>query len=76
MGQVTIYLDDETERLAREAARAKGIPLSKWVAEKVQRGARAEWPAAVRDLAGKWTDLPSAEEIRERAGGDIARGKL
>jgi hypothetical protein len=76
MGQVTIYLDDETERLAREAAHAKGIPLSKWVAEKVQHGARSEWPAAVRDLAGKWTDLESAEEIRERAGPDIPRVSL
>ena len=76
MGQVTIYLDDETERLAREAAQAKGIPLSKWVAEKVQRGARAEWPATVRDLAGQWTDLESAEEIRERAGRDVPRVSL
>jgi hypothetical protein len=76
MGQVTIYLDDETEKHAREAAQAKGISLSKWVAEKVQRGARSEWPPAVRKLAGKWADLESAEKIRQRAGGDIARERL
>ena len=76
MGQVTIYLDNETEKQAREAAQARGMSLSKWVAEKVQRGARAKWPVAVRELAGKWTDLASAEEIRERAGGDIAREML
>jgi hypothetical protein len=76
MGQVTIYLDDETERLAREAALAKGISLSKWVDKKVRRGARAEWPAAVRELAGAWTDLESTAEIRARAGRDIPRGSL
>ena len=76
MGQVTIYLDDETEKQARNAAQAKGVSLSKWVAEKVQRGARAAWPASVRELAGKWTDLVSTEEIRKRAGGDISRGRL
>jgi hypothetical protein len=76
MGQVTIYLDDETERRARAAAQAEGVSLSKWVAERVQRGAHAEWPAAVRALAGAWTDLPSAEEIRQRAGGDVAREGL
>jgi hypothetical protein len=76
MGQVTIYLDDETERLAREAALAKGIPLSKWVAERVQRGARAEWPPSVRSLAGAWTDLESAEDIRAKVGADVPRGSL
>jgi len=34
MGQVTIYLDDETVKQARSAAQAKGVSLSKWVAEK------------------------------------------
>jgi hypothetical protein len=79
MGQVTIYLDGDTEKLARKEAQAKGIPLSKWVAEKVQRGARAEWPPEVRDLAGAWTDLESAEQIRARAaraGRDVRRARL
>ena len=76
MGQVTIYLDDETEKQAREAAQANGMSLSRWVADKVQRGARSEWPVAVRKLAGKWTDLEPVEKLRERAGGDIARERL
>lgn len=76
MGQVTIYLDDETEKQARNAAQAKGVSLSKWVAEKVQHGARASWPTSVRELAGKWADFPSAEDLRNGAGTDIVRGKL
>ena len=65
MGQVTIYLDEETEDKARAAARAEGVPLSKWVARRIQRPARGEWPEAVRALAGAWPDLPSAERIRK-----------
>jgi hypothetical protein len=76
MGQVTIYLDDETEKQARNAAQAKGVSLSRWVAEKVQHGARVAWPPTVRELAGKWADVPSADDIRKGAGTDIVRGKL
>ncbi len=76
MGQVTIYIDDATERMARASARAEGISLSKWVAERVKHRAPGVWPEAVRALAGAWTDLPSAERIRRSGARDIARGRL
>lgn len=76
MGQVTIYLDAETEEQARAAARAEGVSLSKWVAERIQRRALAEWPAAVRALAGAWADLPPAEQIRRTRAKDIPRRRL
>ncbi len=76
MGQVTVYLDDETEEKARAAARAEGVPLSRWVAERIQRRARREWPDAVRALAGAWPDLPSAERIRKSKARDITRGRV
>jgi hypothetical protein len=31
------------------------------------------WPSAIRDLAGAWTDLPTAEEIRKSLGEDLPR---
>jgi hypothetical protein len=73
---VTIYLDSETEQQARAAARAEGVSLSRWVAERIQRPARAEWPASVRALAGVWADLPSAEQIRKPRAKDIPRRRL
>lgn len=76
MGQVTIYLDDETEKTVRAAAESDGVSLSKWVAQRIQKNARAEWPAIVRELAGAWSDLPSAEQIRRPASKDVARGRL
>jgi len=76
MGQVTIYLDDTTEEKARAAARAEGVPLSRWVAARIERRAGGEWPEAVRALAGAWPDLPAAERRRKSKAKDIARERL
>ena len=73
MGQVTIYLDDETEKRARAAADSDGISLSKWVAQRIHRGTAGEWPASVRELAGAWPDLPSAEDLRRPSKKDLTR---
>ena len=76
MGQVTIYLDDETEKKARAAAQTDGLSLSKWIAQRIDKGVGAQWPAVVRELAGAWPDLPSAEEIRRSSRKDVARRRL
>ena len=76
MGQVTIYIDAETEKRARDSARAEGLSLSKWVAERIARHAQKEWPALVRELAGAWTDLPAVEQLRGARGKDIDRKRL
>ena len=76
MGQVTIYIDDQTEKNARASARAEGMSLSKWVAERIARRARGEWPAAIRELAGAWPDLPSADRIRRSREKDVVRARL
>jgi hypothetical protein len=76
MGQITIYLDDETERKVRAAAESDGVSVSKWIAGRIHKGIGVQWPAPVRDLAGAWPDLPSAEEIRRSPKKDTARGRL
>ena len=77
MGQVTIYLDDETEGKARSAARAEGLALSRWIAQSIEQRALGEWPEAVRALAGAWRDAPSASQIRKSLKAkDIPRDRL
>lgn len=76
MGQVTIYLDEDAEAKARAAAAAEGVSLSKWVAQRIGQSARSEWPAFVRDLAGAWADLPSAEQLRRGQAKDLKRNRL
>lgn len=71
MGQVTLYLDDQTEKRMRQAAAAAGVWPSHWLAElicqetsAIRQPADLEWPESVKRLAGAWPDFPTAEEIR------------
>lgn len=76
MGQVTIYLDGESEKRMKQAAKAAGVPMSRWLAQLVQEKTRGEWPEAVRAAAGAWADFPSAEALRKSAGKDTKRETL
>jgi hypothetical protein len=73
MGQVTLYLDAETEGRMKEAAKAAGVSQSRWLADLIRERTATEWPAPIAALAGAWSDLPTAEEIREGMGEDIPR---
>jgi hypothetical protein len=76
MGQVTIYLDDETETRVRDPAESNGVSISKWIAHRIRYDARTEWPTSWRELAGAWPDLPSVEQIRRHSTKDVKRGRL
>lgn len=73
MGQVTIYLDDETESRLKASAKSKGVPVSRWIAELVREKTATEWPDEVRQLAGAWPDYPDAEALRGGQGKDVHR---
>ncbi len=73
MGQVTIYLDEETQALMKRAARSSGVSLSRWVAGVIREKVHGEWPADVAALAGSWPDAPTAEEIRATYAIDVPR---
>lgn len=76
MAQVTIYLDDASEKRVKAAARKAGVSVSRWVAELVENRTRMEWPAEVLELAGAWPDFPDPEELRTQAGKDHRRERL
>ncbi|MGH8279649.1 MAG: CopG family transcriptional regulator [Gammaproteobacteria bacterium] len=76
MGQVTIYLDEQSEKHMRRAAKAAGLSVSRWLAERVQDEFREEWPPAVRDAAGAWPDFPDVEELRAELREDARRETL
>lgn len=73
MGQVTIYIDDETERKMLKMIEKHGISKSKWIAELIREKASTTWPETVVKLAGAWKDLPTAEEIRKKMVKDATR---
>jgi hypothetical protein len=77
MPQITIYLDDETSKLVRRAARQAGESASKWVADAIRRRTRTEWPADVLAILGSWgPDFPDASALRKGYGEDATREKL
>ena len=63
MGQVTIYIDDNTEKKMLNMVEKSGISKSKWIAELIREKTATTWPENVVQLAGAWKDLPTAEEI-------------
>ena len=73
MGQVTIYLDAETEIKMNKMVKSSGLSKSKWIAELIKEKTVSEWPEHVKRLAGAWQDMPSAEELRRDLGKDIKR---
>jgi hypothetical protein len=58
MSQITLYLDDATQALVKEAAAANGMSKSRWVAEIIRKYAAHEWPKDCLLLAGRFADFP------------------
>ena len=78
MAQVTIYLDNETERLVRQHVKSARVSTSKWVAEAIRRRSVSEWPADILALFGSWKDKDFRDAARLRKGyrSDVKREKL
>ena len=76
MGQVTIYLDDETEKRMVKAAKSLDISKSKWISRLIDAKLTTEWPVSVVELAGDWRDAPEAKALRTELGRDIKRGQI
>jgi hypothetical protein len=75
MGEIRLYLDNETEEKIEEAAKAAGVSPSRWVADLIREKTAKEWPAWVAELVGSWAenDFPSLEEIRAGLPPDLPR---
>ena len=76
MGQVTIYLDPETERKMQAVIKQSGLSKSKWIANLIRENTADVWPENIKQLAGAWNDLPTADEIRGDQGQDLERESL
>ena len=75
MAQLTVYLDDRTEKVLKTHVESSGESASKWVAEAVRRRVNSEWPANILALFGSWKDedFPDASELRDGYGKDVRR---
>lgn len=57
MAQITLYLDDATQALVDQAAKAHGLSKSRWVADIIRKYAAHEWPQDCLALAGRFADF-------------------
>jgi hypothetical protein len=76
MGQVTIYLDAETEKKMINIVKKSGISKSKWIAALIKEKTADTWPDHIIELAGAWKDFPTVEDIRSGMGNDAQRELL
>ena len=73
MPQITLYLDDATQALVDEAARANGMSKSRWVAEIIRKYAAEEWSKDCLALAGRFPDFPLREDSPAALSADVPR---
>jgi hypothetical protein len=76
MGQVTIYLDSETEKKMLNIVKKRGVSKSKWISDLIKEKTSQTWPDQIIELSGAWRDLPTAKELRTGMGKDAKREPL
>ena len=76
MGQVTIYLESEVEKKMNNMVKKSGMSKSKWISNLIKEKTASSWPENIVNLAGAWSDLPTADEIRKGFGDDVEREPL
>lgn len=73
MSPITLYLDDATQALLEQAARAHGLSKSRWVAEMIRTYASHGWSQDCLALAGRLADFPLRQDNPATQPADAAR---
>ena len=73
MSPITLYLDEATQALADQAAKAHGLSTSHWVADIIRQYAAHEWPQDCLALAGRFADFPLREDGTSPQSDDTSR---
>lgn len=73
MSQITLYLDDDTQKLVDQAAQANGVSKSRWVSDVIRKYAAHEWPQDCLALAGRFADFPLREAASSAQPSDLPR---
>ena len=78
MAQLTLYVDEETARQTRRAARRSGKSLSAWAREQLRQAATEgeEWPEGYFDLFGSVVDPTLTRPDEPKKTADVPRDAL
>ena len=73
MAQITLYIDDNTQKRLHEAVARRKVSQSQFVAELIRRATDDKWPDEVLALAGSIPDFPDASALRGGEAADAPR---
>lgn len=73
MSSITLHLDDATQALLEQAAKAHGLSKSRWVAHIIRQHATNAWPPECVALAGRFPDFPLNEASTQTCTHDVPR---
>ena len=73
MAQLTLDIDDSTQRRLRDAAARRNVSQSQYVADLITRATEPGWPEEVLTLAGSIQDFPTADDLRKGMASDDER---
>ncbi len=63
MGQLSVYIDDDTLKKVEEAAKSENISISKWITKRLQNSFKTNWDEKFFSLFGAISDntFPTSE---------------
>ncbi len=73
MSQITLCLDETTQALVDQAAKAHGVSKSRWVPDIIRKYATHEWPQDCLALAGSFSDFALRTENIDTQVVDVPR---
>jgi hypothetical protein len=76
MAHINIYVDEDTRRKIRAAARREKSSLSKWVCKTLKRALENAWPEGYFDVLGSLSGSDLRRPDQGRFEDDAPRGKL
>ena len=76
MSPLTLYLDDATHALVEQAAAARGVSESRWVADLIHKHAAHDWPQDCLAAAGQFPDFPLRQSEANTSADDVVRRAL
>ena len=56
MGQLSVYIDDETLKKVEEAAKSQNISVSKWITSRIKKSFQTSWDEDFFSLFGSIKD--------------------
>ena len=73
MPQLTIYLEEATEKLLRKQLDSSGLSQSRYIDGLIVERARTQWPSELVSVLGTWADndFPDIQDLRKTLGADL-----